>query len=66
MNDIFKACFSIIIVETHSVPKMIQKGIIVENPLCVCGALEDTNHFLFNCGRFQKLFKNYSYLPAYP
>ena len=25
---------------------------IVESPLCVCGALEDTNHFLFNCERF--------------
>ena len=28
---------------------------IVESPLCFCGALEDTNHFLFNCGRFHNL-----------
>ena len=32
---------------------------IVESPLCVCGTLEDTNHFLFNCGRFHNLRQEY-------
>ena len=25
---------------------------ILDNPLCVCGAIEDTNHFLLKCNRF--------------
>ena len=28
---------------------------IIDSPLCVCGAVEDTNHFLFNCHRFHNL-----------
>lgn len=28
---------------------------IVESPLCVCRAVEDTNHFLFHCERFYNL-----------
>ena len=28
---------------------------IVDSSLCVCGTLEDTNHFLFNFGRFHNL-----------
>ena len=25
---------------------------IIDSPLCVCGAVEDTTHFLFRCHRF--------------
>ena len=25
---------------------------ILDNPLCACGAIEDTNHFLLKCNRF--------------
>lgn len=28
---------------------------IIDSPLCVCRAVEDTNHFLFHCHRFHNL-----------
>ncbi|MES9994358.1 MAG: reverse transcriptase family protein [Candidatus Thiodiazotropha sp.] len=28
---------------------------IIDSPLCACQAVEDTNHFLFNCERFRDL-----------
>ena len=27
---------------------------ILDNPLCTCGAIEDTNHFLLKCNRFSR------------
>ena len=28
---------------------------IIDSPLCACGAVEDTTHFLFRCHRFNNL-----------
>ena len=28
---------------------------IIDSPLCTCGSIEDTHHFLFSCNRFTNL-----------
>ena len=39
---------------------------IIDSPLGVCGAVEDTSHFLYNCHRFHNLRQNYLFATVTP